>query len=365
LVVIVIIGILAALLVPAISGAVRTARDAQVTGEIQILAQALASYNTKYGSYPPSRIMVREDLGPDQWLGALGNDASSTLASNGLTWYGVNPSTYSSSTDITLSAIVQRSTQALRKMFPKMGTPNATFWHDFNGDGTKQTGWILLEGHECLAFFLGGIPQPTSSMIGVTGFSKNPTFPFQPDTGNGQPRTTPFFEFKPERLVDDDNDGIPGYLDPRNSGTDARFYAYFSAYGSGGYDPNDMNMGGGRLFSAPDEVWGRFLRCSLGLANPVWSIGPNPYTASDPVPANTRPATYYNKESFQLISAGVDAIYGPGGQFTPDSTTNRLPVDSFISAGPTPYPPTATPDPASRKPEKDNLTNFSQSKLDL
>ncbi len=365
LVVIVIIGLLAALLVPAISGAVRQARDAQVTAEMTILSQAIASFNTKYASYPVSRMLVREDLSPDQWLGALGSDSANTLANNSLTWYGQNPSLYSTTSDVTLATLVQRSTGVLRKMFPKMGTPNNTFWHDFNGDNVRQTGWILLEGHECLAFFLGGVPQRTGSTFGMTGFSKNPVFPFMPDLGGGPGRTTPFFEFKADRLADDDDgDGVPGYLDPRNSGTDARFYAYFSATGQGGYDPNDMNMGGGRAFSSPEEVWGRFTRTNLGLLTPEWSIGPNPYTTSDAVPLNNRPAVYINPNSFQLISAGVDAIYGPGGQFTPDSTTSRLPIDTFITQGPNPFPPTATPDPSARKSERDNLSNFSQSRLD-
>ncbi|HKM52736.1 MAG TPA: prepilin-type N-terminal cleavage/methylation domain-containing protein, partial [Isosphaeraceae bacterium] len=61
LAVILILGILLALLLPAINGAVRTAKNAAVGGEINQLAQALASFKAKYGDYPPSRIYLSED----------------------------------------------------------------------------------------------------------------------------------------------------------------------------------------------------------------------------------------------------------------------------------------------------------------
>src|SRR5438045_2228392 len=61
LMVIVIVGILIGLLVPAIAAAVRTARDAAVTAEIQGLVQALTEFKSKYGDYPPSRVVIAEN----------------------------------------------------------------------------------------------------------------------------------------------------------------------------------------------------------------------------------------------------------------------------------------------------------------
>ena len=61
LVVILILAILIALLLPASTAPCRTARNAAVGGEINQLAQALASFKTKYGDYPPSRIYLSED----------------------------------------------------------------------------------------------------------------------------------------------------------------------------------------------------------------------------------------------------------------------------------------------------------------
>lgn len=53
LTVIVIIGILAALVVPAIAGAVRRAKEVAIAMEIDSLSQAIETYNTQYGDYPP------------------------------------------------------------------------------------------------------------------------------------------------------------------------------------------------------------------------------------------------------------------------------------------------------------------------
>ena len=69
-------------------------------------------------------------------------------------------------------------------------------------------------------------------------------------------RQAPFFEFNPGRLVLDPTNPytsaptfpqIPGYLDSLGNPTlgsraPINFYAYFSAYGNGGYDPNDVNF---------------------------------------------------------------------------------------------------------------------------
>ena len=58
LVVITILGILIALLVPAVFSAVSRANDARVAGEINTLGQALASFKNKFQEYPPSRIVL-------------------------------------------------------------------------------------------------------------------------------------------------------------------------------------------------------------------------------------------------------------------------------------------------------------------
>ncbi len=53
LTVIVIIGILAGIAIPAITGALRTAKETAIRTEIDVMAQALASYKLEHGEYPP------------------------------------------------------------------------------------------------------------------------------------------------------------------------------------------------------------------------------------------------------------------------------------------------------------------------
>src|SRR5208282_2452315 len=96
LTVILILAVLITLLLPAINGAVRTAKNAAVGGEINQLAQALASFKAKYGDYPPSRIYLAEE----------GN-------------YGLAPATAIAVGDITYAQLAQRSLAFMRKFFPR------------------------------------------------------------------------------------------------------------------------------------------------------------------------------------------------------------------------------------------------------
>src|SRR5271157_5005269 len=239
LAVMLILAFLIALLLPALNGALRTAKNAAVGGEINQLAQALASFKARYGDYPPSRIYLSED----------GN----LMPANG--------STQIATGDITYAQLGQRSIAAMRKFFPRvtfnLGTATNN-WYDFNGDGLQYIGttnvaqWYVLSGHECLVFFLGGVPMQTATGYGMTGFGKDPTNPFTNNLvglpGYSGNRQAPLFEFVSNRLVLDPSNPsvglglaapqIPGYLDSLgnptptgNLGDPINFYAYFSAYG--------------------------------------------------------------------------------------------------------------------------------------
>jgi prepilin-type N-terminal cleavage/methylation domain-containing protein len=398
LVVITILSILVALLVPAITGAVTTARNAQVTGEINLLAQALASFKNQYNDFPPSRIILRED----GYYGSLGSAGPTTL--DAVTFYRdtsvqsqfrtigdppylLDPSfvgsgkPYDPSFDLSYEQLAERSVRYLRKFFPKValktsGTASIGAgslygdFYDFNGNGRFDANPILLQGHECLVFFLGGIPSYVTSSgggttgYGMLGFGNNPQNPFVNDYTKpsfaGAPvtnRQRPIFEFKGDRLIDDDGDGIPGYIDPLGTQDTGRYYAYFSSYGGGGYDPNDVN-----LELADDLVWRPF-RVSFTSSIWVQSPAPNPYTSTaaapnydptkSPAQAGARPATYQNNETYQIISAGRDRLYGYGGQYTSAAGQTPLPLD-----------PPAPADASLRIREGDNLTNFASSKLE-
>jgi general secretion pathway protein G len=349
LIVIVIVGILVALLIPAIAGAVKNAQNARVTADINNMAAALEAFKTKYGDYPPSRVVLSESgaypTSDTTLLSAYGNFAQGGGATGGLPAYTFG------SPDLTIGALAQRSVQYLRKFWPKAAPPNATSWHDFNGNGALDPGLIYLEGDECLVFFLGGIPSPTSTGFGMSGFDRNPVHPFTTSlltagaNMSSENRAAPFFEFQGGRLIDFDNDGIPSYIDTLNSGPTARPFAYFSAYGNTRYDPNDMNW----PEDDPSSLVGRSFNVS-GLSAITASAAPNPYTSAAPGMAAARDR-FLNGTSFQIISAGADGLYGVGGTYNTGSNGDTLPLDGL------------TPSDI-RTREQDNLTNFSASKLD-
>ncbi|HKM56453.1 MAG TPA: type II secretion system protein [Isosphaeraceae bacterium] len=363
LTVILILAVLITLLLPALNFAVGTAKNAAVGGEINQLAQALASFKARYGDSPPSRIYLSED----------GN----LMPANG--------STQIATGDITYAQLGQRSIAAMRKFFPRvtfnLGTATNN-WYDFNGDGLQYIGstnvaqWYILSGHECLVFFLGGVPMQTATGYGMTGFGKDPTNPFTNNivgnAGYSANRQPPFFEFNASRLAVDLTNptlpGIPGYLDSLGNTLGngmTNFYAYFSAYGNNGYDPNDVN------FAESDVNGNGPIGLGYHVAVPVTggciSAGPNPYTSSFTTPTTGLP-TFLNPQSFQIISSGIDGLYGVGGQYQPDNTAGTLPYDSsstyHLNTTATPPSWTADSDPSIRYRERDNVTNFHNGKLE-
>src|SRR5262249_41230545 len=154
--------------------------------------------------------------------------------------------------DITVDQLTRRTLTAFRKFWPRapfsatgIFPPGATQWYDFNGNAKQETVSYVLQGSECLVFFIGGIPVQTPTAFGVPGVSKNPTNPFMNSvigsTNYSGNRTAPLFEFAADRLVlandASSNVGpagysasfIPGYVDTLNSQSPNKaFYAYFS-----------------------------------------------------------------------------------------------------------------------------------------
>ena len=383
LAVILILAVLIALLLPALGGALKTARNAAVGAEIDQLAQALASFKTQYGDYPPSRIYLAED-------GNFGQAAPTQIAPGDITY-----------------AQLASGPSRLRKFFPRVVLnisggavflPGSSRWYDFNGNGVMD-GPYILNGHECLAFFLGGIPLPnpvtvpatSSTTFSMTGFGKDPTNPFSnnifsdprlplsngvypPNPMYSGNRQAPLFEFANNRLILDPSNttnvqqtspGVPGYFDSLGNSLasgQVNFYAYFSAYGNGGYDPNDVNF-------AETDVAGIVAMLAFrvnfpilvpaitGVPNTAGSSAPNPYT-SLPTVSNTGVTSFLNPQSFQIISSGIDGQYGVGGQYTPNTTGEALPLDTSV---PDPY---NTSDTTIRVRERDNITNFHNGKLE-
>ena len=358
LVVIVILALLVGLLLPAINAAVKNARNATVSAEINQFSQAMADFKSRYGDYPPSRIYLAEN---GNYSLATGTTATFTYATG--------------TSDISDQDLARRSLRYLRKFFPRVvlsttgavtGTTVGSFY-DFDGNGVLATNAYVLQGHECLVFFLGGLPakslDPSGKlMFSMTGFSRNPVNPFTTIGTNRQP---PLFEFNNSRLVDDpkqystaanSNPIFPAYYDPLGTNS---YYAYFSAYGNGSYDPNDVNFP-----NEADDQGTSPITLQFSVAFPIGgsttnntatSASPNPYTASVPVTSVTVPSVaYQNAQSFQIISAGVDGNYGIGGIYSPTANQVLPPETSY----------TNSTDIAVRTRESDNITNFHSGKLD-
>lgn len=161
-----------------------------------------------------------------------------------------------------------RSRGLIRQIWPTYGFGNE---FDFLKDDE-----VTLDGAECLVFFLGGRFDPNSKTM--VGFSKNPINPM----ALGGNRERPFFEFRPERLVDADQDGFPEYLSPIQGSMKPYLYCH----------------------SLSD------VKASIG------NYMPDAYRSE---PGGN--GQLGNRNSYQLISAGFDDEFGSGGFFDLEKMT--------------------------------------------
>ena len=307
LVVLVIIGILAGLLLPALAGAVRSTHEAAQVAEMNSIAQAIASFVNLTGHYPPSRVLLCED--GDYSAAGIAAKAPATIQAEAM-------------------AITSRSLIQLRGIWPKLGLstsgPGAVgFFYDFNGDGVLSPP-IIIRGDEVLPFFLGGSPQkladPQGTVVwGLLGPIRGAFNPFPPNAVNRSPQ---LFNFVVGRLKDLDGDGFPSYVDSLTGAP----LVYFSAYEGQGYDPSDYDL-------EPANI-GTYTMSSGTLLSP----GPNPYTTSDPTQAVF---AWQMPTTFQILSAGYDGIFGAGGA---------------LGSGTDPLGP-------GRVNERDNLVSFRRSEI--
>ena len=265
LMVMTIIGILIALILPAVANVISRVHFAEAKTEISGLETALSKFKSDHNVYPPSNIVLSEVGG--NWTA----DAKSKI----------------------------------REMFGTSFNFNKN--RDLNNDGVIS-GNLDLNGAECLVFFLGGMMKPRATPtdpIGHIGFSNNPTDPF---LVTGLSREARFFEFKNDRFTDLDNDGMPEYKDPLPDQLAPYWYVEASSYRTASLPPAD-----------PQHT-----RDFLG------STLTTTYTDG---------TQFHNKNSFQIISPGSDALYGLGGVYKPDDAS-ALTID-----------------------EQDNLTNFAKGVL--
>jgi prepilin-type N-terminal cleavage/methylation domain-containing protein len=289
MVVVVIIALIAGLLTAATIKALAKGKQVRCKTEISELSVAVQNFYAKFGFYPPSQIKLCEKL----------------------SYYGA-------------TTFDTESINTIRRMFPRIdmtiwGSASPTVGIDWNGNNvidpataaSGPVGVTILEGDQCLVFFLGGIPANTGGPPGCTGFSTNAGNPAA-HVSTGGPTMPLLFEFPSSRLIlrsTASGNFFYSFLDPYGSSNGSGGllsglpYAYFSAY-------NNRN-GYNRYFSPPAFAASDCF--TLGTIAPngvmVW-----PYAEALPALGNTIPAPrYINPETFQIISAGPDGAIAGGG----------------------------------------------------
>lgn len=344
LVVIAIIGVLVALIVPAVNMAYRTVQQRAIALECQALAQAVEAYRSKYDDYPPDGLV---------------------------------------------EGVMRLH---LRKAFPNISPSE----FDLLSNPTVVTGnsaiGSVMEPSEALVFFLGG-------------FSDDPAFPFSGKGGpiyildtNGKQlnssgklvdssgpggsiasiqynpdRQNPFYDFKQAQLTldvdgvrtvstDDDITGAARDLMPayHPNGKKMPFLYFDSRTYQPQTDANQFNAG------------------SAGIAYPYRSTAVNTkYSPNDNSVLNrNKYFRFMNEKTFQIVSAGLDDNYGGESglfyMFKPSNgesagsanSGDSLALTAPISSGTHPAPDFTRFLNSTGTSQLDNVTNFSEGKLE-
>ncbi len=333
MVVIVIIGILAAIAIPAISRAITTGRQTAMRMEINSLEQAVENYRTKYGDYPPD-----------------GSDA------------GV-------------------AARHMRKLRPRISEPDATLYAACINS---------MDAAEALVFFLGGFSS--DELHPLTG----PGGPLEYVSGDidnissyqyNATRDNSFFDFDPARLTygrASDNDPLRSVDEGGHGsqGTADLLPIYLSSNREGAPIVYFDSRTYGRLPPIVPNVirYNGYENSSYGSVRPMKSgrdIKPPAGSSYGSADAAFAAVPFHNPNSFQILSPGLDGHYG-GLVLTQDGTQ---PVHFITQNGAPVWPNAAATNPrelvyssgaistryqdgSSELPMLDNITNFTTSILE-
>jgi len=161
--------------------------------------------------------------------------------------------------------------------------PNMSYAGNPDAQGKTDNGLLpaldgkVLDANQTLCFFVCGIGDAAGTSATGFGFSNNPSKPFTPvDPVNkpGEQRKGPWIEFNPKMFAVAPN-GFPWIIDPYGTP-----YAYFASVGG------KQNNYGTQSF--------------MGAVSPYVFNG-----------------RAINEKGFQIISAGRDKTFGPGGVTPP------------------------------------------------
>ncbi len=318
IVVIVIIGFLAAIIIPVLGGIIRRTNEAAVKVEIGSLEAAIADFKAKFGCDPPDHVDLFE-----------------------------NPSGWNSTEGI-------KSRGKILRIWPRF---NFSLARHLNNDNDTADDFHL-SGAECLVFFLGGMPKRdvNSGVFMMTGFSKNSSNPFlvpgYPDALNvsiDESRDGPFFEFSSSRLKDVEvnsggvrvGDGFPELFDTLNN--QQAPYLYLSTNGGRGIDPES-----GCVFhdfvGLKFNVWNRNLPYRQTYGEDTNGNGQLDAGEDGNGNGSLDMGPRWNAKSYQIISPGFGPHENNLGQFCPYGIGLVYDPENTDGLGPQ---------------DADNITNFS------
>jgi len=224
-----------------------------------------------------------------------------------------NPSVYGITGQYEL-LVLQRSKDALTRMFGGRFFNNALGNKQIvNWDGTgNANSMALLEGHQCLVFYLGGMPAASASgtTFRMVGFSPNPADPTAAPVA-GEERIGPFYEFESSRLLalpsrtfapNGTNPFLTVANGPQFLSYQDRYGIPFAYFGGTGAKNTYVNF-------CPS------LPCPNNPPPPVTATTPSLNNHGGPLAyqESASPARFTKPDSWQIISAGKDKQFGLAG----------------------------------------------------
>ncbi len=307
LVVVVIIGMLMAIVTPAVMRVRSSAINSKVKAETDMLHMALMNYKNEFGSFPPAEMA-------DLW-------------------------------DATKGEVNTRS-QAYRhlvRLFPRL-----------NENRTDKPG-----GYESPYKYMAKMSPAQSLVFWLGGFYENQEFPLTNGVWPPQGTRKKFYDFDETRLFSASAvaAGQPQTFKRRNDATDyfeREYPVYMTAHLSAGlpyvyFDSRCYDNEPTPDKTTPDRTyWARNLSGDESIASPYFTSMPpaNPIWTQWHVAADT----------FQLIAAGADGKYGTAAAAFP------LSVEVRPSAAP-PFTVPAVTNEADAIGHQDNITNFASGPL--
>jgi len=279
LVVIAIIAVLVGLLLPAVMKAFEARDRAANRTDLAKLSQSMQVATNKYNAKSmPGKLVLCNNTDVYRNPGTY----ATLLAANSVS-----------------ASDVSHSKDALRKMLGSRFISDAQFV-DWDGSGMSSgtytynninpSGIVVLEGHQCLVFYLGGIAETAGTATRMKGLADNALDPVH---GAGD-RIGPFYEFESARLSTAFSRGskYPSYLDRYGVP-----YAYFGGLAANSY-----------VSYCPS------LPCPANAGNAL--TGPYAYQESA--------ARFTNPDTFQIVSAGKDKKFAAGGIWNPTKGSTDL-----------------------------------------